>query len=68
VRYLEVERPKEDRVVLDFNDAYNPYCAYNPEWSCPLPPGEKWLSLAVRAGEQDFEAEPIGGGRPAGLR
>jgi uncharacterized protein (DUF1684 family) len=67
-RYLEAERPKEDRVVVDFNDAYNPYCAYNPEWSCPLPPGENWLSVAVRAGEKDFEAEQIGGGRPAGLR
>jgi uncharacterized protein (DUF1684 family) len=67
-RYLEAERPKEGRVVLDFNDAYNPYCAYNPEWSCPLPPGENWLSVAVRAGEKDFKAEQIGGGRPAGLR
>jgi hypothetical protein len=67
-RYLEVERPNEGRVVVDFNDAYNPYCAYNPEWSCPIPPGENWLSVAVRAGEKDFGAEPIDGDRPAGLR
>ena len=67
-RYLEVERPNEGRVVVDFNDAYNPYCAYNPEWSCPIPPGENWLSVAVRAGEKDFGAERIDGGRPAGLR
>jgi uncharacterized protein len=67
-RYLEVERPKEGRIVVDFNDAYNPYCAHNPEWSCPLPPGENWLSVAVRAGEKAFEAEPSGDGRPAGLR
>jgi len=67
-RYLEVERPKEGRVVVDFNDAYNPYCAYNPEWSCPLPPVENWLSVAVRAGEKAFEVEPSGGGRPTGLR
>ena len=54
-RYLEVERPKDGRVVMDFNDAYNPYCAYNPEWSCPIPPGENWLSVPIRAGEKDFE-------------
>jgi uncharacterized protein len=67
-RYLEVERPKEGRVVVDFNDAYNPYCAYNPKWSCPIPPGENWLSVSVRAGEKAFEAEPSGGRRPTGLR
>jgi len=55
-RYLEVERPKDGRVVvLDFNDAYNPYCAYNPEWSCPIPPGENWLAVPIRAGESNFE-------------
>jgi uncharacterized protein len=54
-RYLEVERPKDGRVVMDFNDAYNPYCAYNPEWSCPIPPGENWLSVPIRGGEKDFE-------------
>ncbi|HEV8621445.1 MAG TPA: DUF1684 domain-containing protein [Actinomycetota bacterium] len=59
---------RRGRVVVDFNDAYNPYCAYNPECSCPLPPAENWLSVAVRAGETAFEAEPSGGGRPTSLR
>jgi uncharacterized protein (DUF1684 family) len=54
-RYLEVERPQDGRVVVDFNDAYNPYCAYNPEWSCPIPPGENWLAVPIRAGERSFE-------------
>ena len=55
-RYLEVEPPDErGNVVVDFNDAYNPYCAYNPEWSCPIPPGENWLPVAIRAGERTFE-------------
>ena len=37
-RYLETEPPKNGKVVLDFNKAYNPYCAFNPYSSCPLPP------------------------------
>jgi hypothetical protein len=55
-RYVEVEPPGADgRVVVDFNDAYNPSCAYNPAWSCPLPPAENWLSVPIRAGEKAFE-------------
>jgi uncharacterized protein len=53
-RYLEVEAPDHGRVVLDFNEAYNPYCAYNERWSCPLPPGENWLEVPIRAGERRF--------------
>jgi uncharacterized protein len=40
-----------DRLVLDFNFAYNPSCAYNPRWHCPLAPRENWLGVALRAGE-----------------
>jgi uncharacterized protein len=54
-RYLEVDLPGPDgRVRVDFNTAYNPYCAYNPDWSCPIPPGENWLSVPIRAGEKTF--------------
>lgn len=54
-RYLEVAPPGPDgRVVVDFNYAYNPYCAYNPNWSCPIPPGENWLAAPIRAGERSF--------------
>jgi uncharacterized protein (DUF1684 family) len=54
-RYLEVEQPdQEGNLVVDFNHAYNPYCAYNPEWSCPIPPGENWLHVPIRAGEKSF--------------
>jgi uncharacterized protein len=57
-RYLEVGRPGPDgRVVVDFNYAYNPYCAYNADWSCPLPPGENWLRVPLRAGERNFTGE-----------
>lgn len=45
-RYLEVAPPEGGRVVVDFNYAYNPNCAYNEGWSCPLPPVENWLSLS----------------------
>jgi uncharacterized protein (DUF1684 family) len=54
-RYLEVDPPDlKGEVVIDFNYAYNPYCAYNPEWSCPIPPGENWLAIPIRAGERSF--------------
>ena len=54
-RYLDVAPPVDGRVVLDFNYAYNPYCAYNEHWSCPLPPVENWLRVPIRAGERRFE-------------
>lgn len=54
-RYLEVEPADlRERVLVDFNYAYNPYCAYNPDWSCPIPPGENWLAVPIRAGEKTF--------------
>lgn len=57
-RYLEVEPPgPEGTVEVDFNLAYNPYCAYNPEWACPIPPGENWLAVPIRAGERSFPDE-----------
>ena len=56
-RYLEAEPPARDgTVVVDLNYAYNPYCAYNPDWSCPIPPAENRLSVPIRAGEMDVRA------------
>lgn len=40
-----------DRLVLDFNFAYHPSCAYDPRWSCPLAPRANWLTVPIRAGE-----------------
>jgi len=51
-RYLEAEKESGDSVWLDFNLCYQPYCAYNPAYSCPLVPAENTLSVAVRAGEK----------------
>lgn len=46
---------EEEKIVLDFNFAYNPSCAYNPSWHCPLAPQENWLAVAMNAGEQGFQ-------------
>ena len=52
-RYVEAELTGET-VTLDFNLAYNPFCAYADHWSCPIPPNENRLSIAIRAGEKLF--------------
>lgn len=53
-RYVDLVPGEEGTYVLDFNLAYNPYCAYNPTYSCPLPPRENHLPFPVRAGEKKF--------------
>jgi uncharacterized protein len=52
-RYLDLDPATmtTDRALLDFNAAYNPYCAYNHNYACPLPPAENTLTIPVRAGE-----------------
>jgi uncharacterized protein len=50
-RYLVLDLPDNDELVLDFNMAYNPYCVYNPDHSCPIPPSENHISFKVKAGE-----------------
>lgn len=54
-RYLEPEKLPNGKFLVDFNLAYNPYCAYNEQWSCPITPAENRLKIAVRAGEKIFE-------------
>ncbi len=53
-RYLEPEPLGGDKFLVDFNLAYNPYCAYNERWSCPLTPFENRLKVPIRAGEKVF--------------
>jgi uncharacterized protein (DUF1684 family) len=53
-RYLEPETEDGRHFVIDFNLAYNPYCAYNERWSCPLTPPENRLKVPIRAGEKLF--------------
>jgi hypothetical protein len=56
-RYLEPEPLPDGRFHVDFNLAYNPYCAYNDRWSCPLTPAENRLKVPIRAGEKVFSHE-----------
>ena len=50
-RYARLTREDDGMYVIDFNNAYNPYCAYNPTYICPLPPQQNHLDFAVEAGE-----------------
>ena len=55
-RYLEPEPLEGDRFFVDFNLAYNPSCAYNEMWSCPITPAENRLKVPIRAGEKLYHA------------
>ncbi len=55
-RYLEPEPLPGGRFLVDFNLAYNPYCAYNDHWSCPITPFENRLKVPIRAGEKIFNS------------
>ncbi len=51
-RYIDAKRLPDGRFVVDFNTAYNPYCAYNDRYDCPLTPAENRVKVAIRAGEK----------------
>ena len=57
-RYLDLEpathRTEDGQWVLDFNEAYNPTCAYDDRYECPLPPMENWLDVPIEAGEKAY--------------
>ena len=53
-RYLEPELLDDRNLFVDFNLAYNPYCAYNDQWTCPICPPENRLNVVIRAGEKMF--------------
>lgn len=55
-RYIEMKENTSGIYDLDLNRAFNPYCAYNSEYSCPLPPEENTLTVAVLAGEKKYAA------------
>lgn len=56
-RYIDLEIPtKESKtIIIDFNKAYNPYCAYNHKYSCPIPPAENFLNTEINAGVKIFK-------------
>ena len=52
---LEIKEIANDKVMIDFNKAYNPYCAYvSGKFNCPIPPAENRLAVAIPAGEKSF--------------
>ncbi|WP_435352616.1 DUF1684 domain-containing protein [Emticicia sp. SJ17W-69] len=55
-RYLDLrmKQLESDKIYLDFNKAYNPYCAFSEGYSCPIPPKENHLKIAIEAGEKNF--------------
>ena len=54
-RYIEPDYPEEGKIVIDFNKSYNPYCVYNTKYSCPIPPKENRLPIAIKAGIKNYE-------------
>ena len=56
-RYLDLEPPEEgaETMEIDFNQAYNPYCAYTHFYNCPIPPAENQLEFEVKAGEKTYK-------------
>ncbi len=56
-RYLDLSFKNATSITLDFNLAYNPYCAYNESFSCPLPPAENILPIRIEAGEKNYHVD-----------
>ena len=56
---LEISKLKNNSILIDFNKAYNPYCAYASGYNCPVPPRENNLSIAIRAGEKVYAGKYI---------
>lgn len=55
-RYIDIEIPEagSKTIVIDFNKSYNPYCAYNKKYSCPIPPVENNLNVSINAGVKNY--------------
>jgi len=54
-RYVEIKNTNGITMTIDFNKAYNPYCAYDETYSCPIPPKENHLSISLSAGEKIYK-------------
>ena len=53
-RYINVRIPEGDTMIIDFNKSYNPFCAYNDKYSCPIVPRENYLKTRIEAGVKGF--------------
>ncbi|MDH7444493.1 DUF1684 domain-containing protein [Aquimarina sp. 2201CG14-23] len=54
-RFMDLKIPEGDTIVIDFNTAYNPYCAYSARYSCPIPPEENHLELEIPVGVKKYK-------------
>ncbi|ULC58752.1 DUF1684 domain-containing protein [Flaviramulus sp. BrNp1-15] len=54
-RYIDARIPEGNTMIIDFNKAYNPYCAYNDRYSCPIVPRENYLQTSIEAGVKAFK-------------
>jgi uncharacterized protein (DUF1684 family) len=53
-RYIDLKIPEGETIIIDFNKAYNPYCAYNHKYSCVVPPAENFINVKVKAGVKKY--------------
>lgn len=56
-RYVDVQYRSTNAVSIDFNNAYNPYCHFNTEYSCPIPPRDNMLAIGIEAGEKLYKVD-----------
>ena len=54
-RYIDLSIPEGNQIIIDFNTSYNPYCAYNEKYSCPIVPRENYIPLEIKAGVKRFK-------------
>jgi len=54
-RYINARQDGQSSITIDFNLAYNPYCAYNPDFACPLPPKENLVDIPIPVGEKNYD-------------
>jgi uncharacterized protein (DUF1684 family) len=66
-RYLEPQARPDGTLEVDFNYAYNPFCAYGTGWSCPIPPEENRIAVMIAAGEKAFRNPTEGAPRASSL-
>ena len=54
-RYIDLSIPDGNQIIIDFNSSYNPYCAYNEKFSCPIVPRDNYVPLEIKAGVKSFK-------------
>ena len=54
-RYVECTIPEGNIMIIDFNQAYNPYCAYNSKYSCPIVPRDNYVDVDIKAGVKGYD-------------